>query len=224
VKIRGFRIELGEIEGCLQKQAGIREAVVLAREDQPGEKRLVAYVVGEGGSPLDVSELREELSRRLPEYMVPAAYVQLERMPLTANGKLDRRALPAPEGEAFGRREYEEPQRGLERALAQIWSELLGVDRVGRQDHFFELGGHSLLATQVIARLRKAFDVQLAVHALFTTPTVAGLAEAVAESRRVASEADDVELARLLEELEGLSDEEAERLLAAELGKTETDQ
>src|SRR5262249_52334095 len=144
VKMRGFRIELGEIEAKLRECAGIREAVALAREDEPGAARLVAYVVSEQGE-LDVAGLRQALAESLPEHMLPAAYVRLEALPLTPNGKLDARALPAPEGDAYGRREYDEPDGEIESALAEIWSELLRVERVGRQDHFFELGGHSLL-------------------------------------------------------------------------------
>jgi acyl carrier protein len=224
VKIRGYRVETGEVESVLRKHPNVQRAAVVVREDVPGDHRLVAYVVSQSlPAPTD-EELRGFLAEYLPSHMTPSAVMSLDALPLTPNGKLDRAALPAPDEAAAGRRQYVAPRSETETLVAGIWEELLGLERVGVDDDFFELGGHSLLATQVIARLRKAFDVQLAVHALFTTPTVAGLAEAVAESRRVASEADDVELARLLEELEGLSDEEAERLLAAELGKTETDQ
>jgi thioesterase domain-containing protein/aryl carrier-like protein len=168
----------------LQQQPGVREAVVLAREGERAmraqphesrEKRLVAYVVGENGS-LDAGQLREHLSRSLPDYMLPVAYVQLDRLPLTANGKLDRRALPAPEGMAFAQREYEEPQGELERSLAQIWSVLLRVDRVGRHDNFFELGGHSLLIVQMIERLRQ-LGLQAEVSAIYDAPTLEALAE-----------------------------------------------
>ncbi|HEX6037441.1 amino acid adenylation domain-containing protein, partial [Longimicrobium sp.] len=142
VKIRGFRIELGEIEARLAEHPEVREAVVLAREDVPGEKRLVAYVVGEA----EADALRARLRQSLPEYMVPAAFVPLDALPLTANGKLDRKALPAPEGDAYARAGYEAPLGEVEAALAEIWGEVLGLERVGRWDHFFELGGHSLLA------------------------------------------------------------------------------
>lgn len=181
VKIRGFRIELGEIERCLLQQPGIRAAAVLAREDQPGEKRLVAYVISES-APLDARQLREQLSRSLPEYMLPVAYVRMESLPLTANGKLDRRALPMPEGAALVQREYEEPHDGLESALAQIWSELLRVERVGRQDHFFELGGHSLLAVQLMERMRRQ-GMYADIRTLFMQPTLAGLAQAVGQAQ-----------------------------------------
>ncbi|HET7867921.1 MAG TPA: amino acid adenylation domain-containing protein, partial [Burkholderiaceae bacterium] len=143
VKIRGFRIELGEIEAALLACPGVREAVVLTREDEPGNKRLVAYLTG---SQLQPEALRVALARSLPEYMVPAAYVLLEALPLTPNGKLDRKALPAPEGSAFGAAAFEPPPGEIETTLAALWCELLGLERVGRADHFFELGGHSLLA------------------------------------------------------------------------------
>jgi amino acid adenylation domain-containing protein len=168
VKVRGYRIELGEIEARLQRQPGIREAVALAREDVPGEKRLVAYVVSEQPE-LDVPGLRQALARSLPEYMLPAAYVRLEALPLTPNGKLDAQALPAPSGADFGRREYEAPQGAIENALAQIWSDLLGVERVGRHDDFFELGGHSLLIVHMIERLRQV-GLQTDVRAIYDTP------------------------------------------------------
>ncbi|HEU0076111.1 MAG TPA: amino acid adenylation domain-containing protein, partial [Longimicrobiaceae bacterium] len=153
VKLRGFRVEPGEIEARLREHAQLREAAVVVREDAPGDRRLVAYYVGAEG--VDVEALRSHLSTRLPEYMVPAAYVRLERLPLTPSGKLDRRALPAPEGDAYARRGYEAPAGETEAALAEIWSELLKVERVGRWDHFFDLGGHSLLAVQVISRVRQ---------------------------------------------------------------------
>ncbi|WP_217578909.1 amino acid adenylation domain-containing protein, partial [Mesorhizobium sp. GbtcB19] len=152
VKIRGFRIELGEIEARLVEHAAVREAVVIAREDTPGDKRLVAYVVArdearsEAGDAGELAAvLRAHLSATLPEYMVPAAYVAMEALPLTPNGKLDRRALPAPDEAAFARGLYEPPQGEVETILAGIWQEQLGVEQVGRQDSFVELGGHSLL-------------------------------------------------------------------------------
>ncbi|MGH8083564.1 MAG: condensation domain-containing protein, partial [Lysobacter sp.] len=170
VKIRGFRIELGEIEAQLTQQSGVREAVVHVREDSPGDKRLVAYVVGT--QLPQAAELRAALARELPEYMVPAAFVALERLPLTPNGKLDRRALPAPEGDAYAQRAYEPPQGSIETALAQIWEELLQVQRVGRQDHFFELGGHSLLAVQMSSRVREQLGLEVALSDLFAQPVL----------------------------------------------------
>ncbi|WP_248764477.1 MULTISPECIES: phosphopantetheine-binding protein, partial [unclassified Pseudomonas] len=156
VKIRGFRIELGEIEARLAAYPGVKESVVLAREDNPGEKRLVAYVTAQQPETvLEIESLRTHLQGALPEYMVPAAYVQLDALPLTPNGKLNRKALPAPDGGALISREYEAPQGEAETVLAQLWAELLKVERVGRHDNFFELGGHSLLAVTLIERMRQ---------------------------------------------------------------------
>jgi aryl carrier-like protein len=169
VKIRGFRIELGEIEARLAQQPGIRDAVVLAREDSPGDQRLVAYCTAEGG--IDAQALRTALAAVLPEYMVPAAFVQLEQWPLTPNGKLDRKALPAPERQAYAGGEYEAPSGEVETLLAQLWSELLGVERVGRHDDFFALGGHSLLAVTLMDRMRQA-GMSADVRSLFLAPTL----------------------------------------------------
>jgi acyl carrier protein len=177
VKVRGFRIELGEIESRLREHAGVGEAAVIAREDVPGDKRLVAYYTGD--ALLDLVQLRSHLSARLPEYMVPAAYVHLEALPLTANGKLDRKALPAPDGDAYAVRGYEAPVGETETALAAVWSELLGVERVGRHDNFFELGGHSLLAVRVISRLRQALGIETAIREIFSSPVLADLAAAL---------------------------------------------
>src|SRR5438270_910544 len=186
VKIRGFRIELGEIEAALQQCAGVRQAVVIAREDEPGNKRLVAYVVAAGaGEELESRELREQLKGRLPEYMVPIAYVRMEELPLTPNGKLDRKRLPQPEQrEAGSGSKYQAPRTAEEEILCGIWEQVLKVDRVGVAENFFELGGHSLLATQVIARVREAFAVELPLRVLFEKPTVAGMSEELKEARQ----------------------------------------
>jgi amino acid adenylation domain-containing protein len=173
VKIRGFRIEPGEIEAALLGHAGVRECAVLVREDD-GEKRVVAYVVGEAGA----DALRARLHRMLPEYMVPAAFVPMDALPLTPNGKLDRRALPAPEFTA-ARDTYVAPATPSEEAVAAIWADILRLEQVGATDNFFELGGHSLLATQVIARIRATMEVTLPVRTLFQTRTVRELAERV---------------------------------------------
>ncbi|WP_186174202.1 amino acid adenylation domain-containing protein [Burkholderia gladioli] len=176
VKIRGFRVEPGEIEAKLGA-CGLRDAVVIVREDVPGDKRLVVYHTD---AACDVEAVREHLRRSLPEYMVPAAYVALAALPLTANGKLDRRALPAPDAAAFGQQAYEAPQGELEATLAALWSELLGVDRVGRQDNFFALGGHSLLAVRVIGRLRERFGEAATLKTLFEAPSLAAFAQRLA--------------------------------------------
>jgi amino acid adenylation domain-containing protein len=182
VKIHGYRIELGEIEAALEKHSGVAQSVVLAREDQPGEKRLVAYYTCQGKSASGeaksgTEELRRHLSTILPEYMVPSAYVQLESLPLTANGKLDRKALPAPEEVTSGVRGYEEPVGEIETALAAIWAQLLKVERVGRHDNFFSLGGHSLLDLQMRAMIRKQFHYDLPLAQLFHHPCIAELAK-----------------------------------------------
>ncbi len=178
VKVRGYRIELGEIEARLREREGVREAVVVAREEEGGEKRLVAYYTR--AAAVGAEQLREHLAASLPEYMVPAAYVGMERMPLTANGKLDRKALPAPEGDAYVVREYEEPEGEMEESLAGIWAEVLHVERVGRQDNFFELGGHSLLAVRVIARVREALKVEVGIRDLFAHSVLRDFASGLA--------------------------------------------
>ena len=179
VKIRGFRIELGEIEARLREHAGVREAVVVAGEDGDGGKRLVAYytTLDEREEGVGAEPLRSHLSACLPEYMVPAAYVRLEAMPLTPNGKLDRKALPVPDADAYSKRIYEAPQGEIETRLAEIWAEVLKQDKIGRHDNFFELGGHSLLAVRLITRLRQALCVELAIRDLFAHPVFSLLAE-----------------------------------------------
>ena len=184
VKIRGFRIEPGEVEAVLGGHPAVHVAAVVAREDTPGQKRLVAYVAHRPGRAAAKNDLREYLKGRLPEYMVPSAFVALESMPLTPSGKVDRRALPAPGRPGTGREEsYAAPRTPVEEVLAAMWAEVLGLERVGIHDDFFEAGGHSLLATQLISRVRDAFQVDLTVRALFEEPTVAGLAQSIAAAR-----------------------------------------
>ncbi|XXF81242.1 amino acid adenylation domain-containing protein [Myxococcaceae bacterium GXIMD 01537] len=175
VKLRGLRIELGEIEAELARHPRVREAVVEAREDVPGEKRLVAYVVASDARQPSPSDLRQHLRERLPEYMVPAAFVSLERLPLFPNGKVDRRALPAPEVATGPGQGYLAPRTPVEETLARIWSEVLRVPHVGIRDHFFELGGDSVIALQVVARARQA-GLQLRPKQFFDHPTLADLA------------------------------------------------
>ncbi len=185
VKIRGYRIELGEIEAVLGQHPAIREGVVLAREDSPGDKRLVAYIVAIPGCIPSTNELRSFLRQKLPEYMVPSIWMFLESLPLTASGKLNRQALPAPER---SRPELDEgfsvPRTPTEELLANIWAEVLKLDKVGIYDNFFELGGHSLMATQVVARIREALNVELPLRRLFRGPTIRGLATIIAAERQ----------------------------------------
>nr|ASV46716.1 non-ribosomal peptide synthetase [uncultured bacterium] len=179
VKVRGFRVELGEIETVLETHPAVREAAVAARDDGAGGTLLAAYFVPLGGAPAP-AELRAHLRERLPEYMVPSAFVGLERFPLTPSGKTDRMALPAPDPSHSGEgAEYAPPRNPTEETVAAIWAEVLGVERVGIHEHFFDLGGHSLRAAQIVARLRGAFQVDLPMGALFDAPTVAELAALV---------------------------------------------
>jgi amino acid adenylation domain-containing protein len=183
IKLRGFRIELGEIEARLGACAGVRDTAVVVREDVPGDKRLVAYFTANNPAP-GIAELHQQLQGQLPDYMLPAAYVCLDALPLTANGKLDRRALPQPGNEAVLSRAFETPQGEVETTLAAIWADLLKVAQVGRHDHFFELGGHSLLAVTLVERMRKA-GLSADVRVLFAQPTLAALAAAVGSGREV---------------------------------------
>ena len=186
VKIRGFRIELGEIEAKLSGCVGVREAVVVAREDSPGDKRLVGYLVADDGAELSADELRSQLAGILPGYMVPSAFVKLAALPLTSNGKVDRRALPAPDQFSVITCVHEAPMDEIESEIARVWQELLGLDQVGRHDNFFDLGGHSLLATQVVSRLRLTVGVEVALRELFAQPTLAAFAQVVAKTGHAA--------------------------------------
>src|SRR5262249_33865730 len=175
VKIRGYRIELGEIKSALDEHPSVRQSLVVTVGSERGDRRLVGYVVGADGTT--AAELKNHVRERLPEYMVPSAIVMLEKLPLTPNGKVDRRALPPPDGIDASRR-YEDPISAAEKALAQIWAEVLKLERVGRNEDFFELGGHSLLAIKLIERMRWE-GLHTDVRTLFATPTVAALAAAV---------------------------------------------
>src|SRR5205809_2420695 len=160
VKLRGFRIELGEIESALQETGDVEQAVVVVREDVPGDRRLIAYVVPR--RPLSSSDLRDSLKQRMPEYMVPSVFVLMEELPLTSNGKIDRKALPIP-GKERNETSYVTPETPLEVSLAQIWSELLKVEKGGIHDNFFEIGGHSLLAIRLRTTIRKLFNHDLSL-------------------------------------------------------------
>jgi len=200
VKVRGFRIELGEIESVLTEHESVREAVVIALADKAGEKRLVAYVVTAPSALRNISELRSHIRSRLPDYMIPSAFVYLDAMPLTSHGKIDRRALPAPDAERPALAEaFIAPRTPAEKSLAAIWTKLLGINRIGINDNYFELGGDSLLATQLASQVRSVFEVELPLVELFRHPTLAEMSISIEEA--------------IIEQMEEISDEEAEQLL-----------
>jgi amino acid adenylation domain-containing protein len=216
VKLRGFRIELGEIETVLSRHPALQEAVVVVREDAPGERRLVAYLVANPESVASTDELLSFLKKELPEYMLPSAFVQLETLPLTANGKVDRRALPAPQGrDRYIEKAFVAPRTPIEQMLAEIWCDVLRLERVGVHDDFFQLGGHSLLATRIVSRVQDIYRIALPLRRLFETPTVAGLAMAVTQSQNGDQESE--RLDRILREIETLSDDEVEAALYREI-------
>jgi amino acid adenylation domain-containing protein len=216
VKLRGFRIELGEIEAVLAEHREVRQAVVLAREDVPGDKRLVAYIVLSHSEAASASELRAFLRAKLPEYMVPSAFVFLDAMPLTTNGKLDRKALAAPDQiKPELDQTFVASCTPVEQLLARIWAEVLKVEKVGSDANFFDLGGHSLKATQVISRVRQALQVDLPLRVLFEARTVAELALRIEQGAF-----ETTELSRNLVEVESLSEEETEHQLAQEATET----
>jgi acyl-coenzyme A synthetase/AMP-(fatty) acid ligase/acyl carrier protein len=180
VKVRGFRIELGEIETVLNGHAAIRTAVVIAREDSPGDKRLVAYLMSETDAQPDAGELRQFLRAKLPEYMVPSAFVFLDEFPMTPNRKVNRKALPAPEVyQSDTARDLVLPRNATEQKIAGIWQSVLARSSLGVHENFFELGGHSLLAARVISQIREEFHIDLPLRVLFLTPTIAAVSEAV---------------------------------------------
>ena len=183
VKVRGYRIEPAEIEAVLRRQEQVREAVVVVREQWPGDKRLIAYVSPREGAELKVAELRSYVRERLPRYMMPAAIEVLERLPLTPNGKVDRGALPEVQQGEAGEHDYVAPRTEVEELLGALWAELLPAERIGVEDDFFALGGHSLLATRLLSRVREMFEVEVPLRALFEEPTVAGLASHVERAR-----------------------------------------
>ncbi|MBW7477833.1 amino acid adenylation domain-containing protein, partial [Paenibacillus oenotherae] len=179
VKIRGYRIELGEIEAVLQRHEQVKEAVVIARQDKGADSYLCAYVVGHG--EMEAAELRRYVGSQLPSYMVPAFFVELAEVPLTPNGKVDRRGLPEPERSAMGGESYVAPRTELEAKLAEIWQSVLGIAQVGAKDHFFELGGHSLKATMLAARVYKELNVNLPLRSIFEAPRLEELAQRIGE-------------------------------------------
>jgi amino acid adenylation domain-containing protein len=201
VKLRGFRIELGEVEAILDAHPDVSAAVAIVREDNPGDQRLVAYVVPAAEGAPDVEQLRRDCKAKLPPFMVPSAFVEVAAFPTTANGKLDRRSLPAPDGSRPTlEREYEAPETPVEETLAAIWAEVLGVEQIGRHDDFFDLGGHSLLAVKMVSQAQESFDIDLPLHVVFEHSTLRELAAAIAAALLEA--ADDDELSSLLAEIE----------------------
>jgi amino acid adenylation domain-containing protein len=214
-KVRGYKVEVAEVECALLRHSGIKEAVVVAREDRPGDTRLVAYCVPTEKRAPTISELRFFLKETLPDYMVPSSMVIMEAMPLTPSGKIDRKALPVP---SDTRPELDTPfiapRTFVEQDLAKIWGALLSLDRVGIHDNFFDLGGHSLLATRVVSRVIDHFQLELPIQSLFQSPTVAEMAVVITKNQ--AKKLDEADLQRILAELESLSDDDAKMLAGKE--------
>jgi acyl carrier protein len=217
--VRGYRIELGEVEAALREQHGVSEAVVIAREEEQGNRRLVAYVVAEGEGTPGTTEMQGELRKRLPEYMVPSVFILLTEMPLTPRGKVDRRALPAPDRlRARSEVEFVAPRTAAEEVVAEIWMEILGLDRVGMYDNFFDLGGHSLLATQVLSQIQSIFRVDVPIQDLFQIPTVENLVEAISKvwgQREIVEE-----IARTYKHVGTLSPDEVQQSLSEQVQGT----
>jgi acyl carrier protein len=212
VKVRGFRIELGEIEAALASHAGVREGVALAVADATGDKHLVVYFVSEREQAVSAVALREYLRERLPDYMIPSAYVVLDEMPLTPNGKVDRRALPAPDPSALQRQNaFVAPQTETEKSQARIWTEVLRVEEIGIDDNFFDLGGHSLAVMQLMSRLRLSFGVEVKLSDFFADATIRATSEKIEAA--LMAQASASELDELLNMLEGIDNEEADHLL-----------
>jgi acyl-coenzyme A synthetase/AMP-(fatty) acid ligase/acyl carrier protein len=209
VKIRGYRVELGEIESKLLKHPAVKEAVAVDKTGPDGNKFLCAYIVWH--EPQTVAEMREYLLQELPDYMIPTYFIGIEQIPVTANGKIDRKALPEPEANIHTGVEYVAPRDEIETELAAIWQEVLSVERVGIHDNFFELGGHSLKATTMVSRIHKQFNVEIPLREAFTNQTVAELAGLIKVKYEQMKEVE-----ALLSDIENMSDEEVARLLAAE--------
>jgi amino acid adenylation domain-containing protein len=212
VKVRGYRVELGEVERTLLEHPEVKEAAVVAWEREAEETYLAAYLVSRTDVNLPVDQLAAFLKKKLPDYMIPSAFIFVDSLPLV-NGKLNRRALPKPESRRpeFSR-PYKPPETNLERTLVTIWAEVLGIDKVGIHDNFFDLGGHSLLATQVISRIRQECRVELPLRILFEQPTVADLALVIAATQ--AARAQQTDVSRILSEIESLAEDEANELIA----------
>ena len=220
VKLRGFRIELGEIETVLQQHPVVRESVVLFREDVPGQKRLVAYVVEDPQTSPGVqliAELRSWLQQRLPDYFMPANFIVLDKLPLTPNGKVDRRALPAPDNTAESET-FLAPRTPEEAKIAEIWADVLEIKPIGVETNFFDLGGHSLLATRIVTRIREAFALNMPLRVLFDSPTIAGMAEHVANAR---AEGEVTSIVEMVDKLTQLSEDETRSMLQKTAGQQE---
>lgn len=212
VKVRGYRIELGEIESALVKHTGIKEAAVIARKDEYDETNLVGYFVQNTSDALSVTDLKTYLRLSLPEYMVPAFLVEMDALPRTPNQKIDRNALPEPEGQRPALEDtYEAPRTPVEQTISEVWADVLQIEKVGIQDNFFDLGGHSLQATRVIARLREPLQYDVPLRLFFENPTISDLALAITELQ--ASQQTDDEILQMIEELEDLTEEEVAALL-----------
>jgi amino acid adenylation domain-containing protein len=214
VKIRGFRIEPGEIEAALMADPAVRDAVVIDREDTPGDRRLAAYVTSPDSGPVPIAEVRARLHAKLPDYMIPAAIVAMDALPLTAHGKLDRAALPPPNARANSGRAYIAPRNAVEQALASLWQQVLGLEQVSVEDSFFDLGGHSLLALQLVSRIREEFGIELPLQAVFSSPTIAGVSSALMQDPSTRDMVD--KAAQVIAATIGLSDDELEALVAEE--------
>jgi acyl carrier protein len=224
VKIRGFRVEPGEVEAALRQYPGVRDAIVLVREDNPGDKRLVGYVLVAEGVELNAGALRNFMKERLPDYMTPSAFVSLQTWPLTTNGKIDRRALPAPDQNGYQpNEELQQPRNEVEETLTGLWADALKLPAVGIHDNFFELGGHSLLAMRLMSRVRQRFQMEIELRVLFESPTVAGMAalieegqshdDAGADSGLESMLGDASNLEHLLAELGRISEADAQKML-----------
>jgi acyl carrier protein len=208
---------LGEVEAALSAHPAVRDAVVVAGEDAGGERRLFGYLVAnEGAAAPSSGELVDFLQKQLPDYMIPAGFMALDELPLTPSGKVDRRALPAPDRiRADSRHEFVAPRTPIEEMLAEIWRKMLNLEQVGVYDGFFELGGHSLLATQLVSRMRETFNVELPLKVFFEgAPTIARLAAAVEEIQL--QQSNEEAIAAMLMEMDDLSDEEIKALLREE--------
>lgn len=221
VKVRGYRIELGEIETAIEKHEGVHKAIVVTRDapGRSGEKSLVAYLMAGNKTPPSAVELHDFLVAKLPEFMVPSAFVVLDAFPLLPNGKVDRGSLPAPDqARPALKKAFAAPGNPVEAALAAIWTELLAVERIGVDDNFFELGGHSLLAARLVSQVRDSFRVELPLHTLFDAPTVAGLSRTVIAHETKPGQSE--KIAQVLKRLGEMSAEEAKRLLEQKKSKT----